>query len=180
MSNDKFKKDREKLLQKYAVPADNESSQIREASGWYDNVMSAKSAPNSDDPQGSQLLDPLYAPQPNPARKQEGRKRFENHRAEKLLKVAASTEEATFPKPLEECDVLSAVAPKILGVKDAEEACEKQSTQLSSEEPIVKKGPKTQSLVEMTRELKKKVSIISCHGALSMGTITSIWTQIGC
>lgn len=111
----------------------------------------------------------MYMNHESPDRIQKERERFKKKRAEKLLKVAVSTEEETFPKPLEEFDARSVAAPNNPGFEELLEIgmkLQNQTVPSSPEEPIVKKGPKTQALVDMTRELKKKVSIISYYDAL--------------
>lgn len=111
----------------------------------------------------------MYMNRESPDRIQKERERFKKKRAEKLLKVAASTDEYTFPKPLEKVDVRSAVAPKIPNrdeLMNVRKELQNHPVPPTPEEPIVKKGPQTQDIVGMTRALKKKVSIISYHNAL--------------
>lgn len=111
----------------------------------------------------------MYMNHESPDRIQKERERFEKKRAEKRGRLKPLSEERTLPDPMEYFNVRSAVAPKIPNrdeLMNIEKELQNHPAPPSPEEPIVKKGPKTQSLVEMTRELKKKVSIISYHGAL--------------
>lgn len=111
----------------------------------------------------------MYMNRESPDRIQKERERFKKKRAEKLLKVAASTDEYAFPKPLEKVDVRSAVAPKIPNrdeLMNVRKELQNHPVPPTPEEPIVKKGPQTQDIVGMTGALKKKVSIISYHNAL--------------
>lgn len=106
-------------------------------------------------------------PQAHLDAKQEKLERFKKKRAEK--KLALAIDKSSFPNPTEDYDVRSVAAPNNPSFEELLEIgmkLQNQPAPPSPEEPIVKKGPKTQSLVGMTRELQKKVSIISYHGAL--------------
>lgn len=106
-------------------------------------------------------------PQAHLDAKQEKLERFKKKRAEK--KLALAIDKSSFPNPTEDYDARSVAAPNNPSFEELLEIgmkLQNQPAPPSPEEPIVKKGPKTQSLVGMTRELQKKVSIISYHGAL--------------
>lgn len=106
-------------------------------------------------------------PQAHLDAKQEKLERFKKKRAEK--KLARAIDKSSFPNPTEDYDARSVAAPNNPSFEELLEIgmkLQNQPAPPSPEEPIVKKGPKTQSLVGMTRELQKKVSIISYHGAL--------------
>lgn len=106
-------------------------------------------------------------PQAHLDAKQEKLERFKKKRAEK--KLALAIDKSSFPNPTEDYDARSVAAPNNPSFEELLEIgmkLQNQPAPPSPEELIVKKGPKTQSLVGMTRELQKKVSIISYHGAL--------------
>lgn len=106
-------------------------------------------------------------PQAHLDAKQEKLERFKKKRAEK--KLALAIDKSSFPNPTEDYDARSVAAPNNPSFEELLEIgmkLQNQPAPPSPEEPIVKKGPKTQSLVGMTRELQKKVSIISYHGVL--------------
>mgnify|MGYP007098956452 FL=1 len=106
-------------------------------------------------------------PQAHLDAKQEKLERFKKKTSGE--KVGTRHRQSSFPNPTEDYDARSVAAPNNPSFEELLEIgmkLQNQPAPPSPEEPIVKKGPKTQSLVGMTRELQKKVSIISYHGAL--------------
>lgn len=111
----------------------------------------------------------MYMNHESPDKIQKERERFEKKRAEKRGRLKPLSEERKLPDPMEYFNVRFAVAPKISDrdeLMNVGKKLQNNPVPPAPEEPIVKKGPKTQDIVGMTRELKKNVSIFSYHGAL--------------